>query len=69
MGGGEPGTVEPIKDEIPCDKVIVRRLDGRESEAVNEKGDRARLRRNREWWGGNGSRFSRRGSGEWRQGP
>jgi hypothetical protein len=46
-GGGEPGTAEPIKDEIPRGKVIVGRLDGRESEAVDGKGDRARLRCNR----------------------
>jgi hypothetical protein len=61
--------VEPIKDEIPCSKVIIGGLDGWESEAVNGKGDRARLRRNRERRGGNGSRFSRRGSGKWRRVP
>jgi hypothetical protein len=58
--------VEPIKNEIPCSKVIVGGLDGLESEAVDEKGDRARLRRNRERRGGTGSCFSWRGSGEWR---
>jgi hypothetical protein len=42
----EPGTVEPIKNEIPCGKVIIGGLDGRESEAVDGKGDRIRLRRN-----------------------
>ncbi len=58
MGSEEPRTAEPIKDEIPCGKVIVGCLDGRESEAVDGKGDRARLRRNWERQGGIGSRFS-----------
>ncbi len=61
--------MEPIKDKIPRGKVIVERLDGRESEAVDGKGDRARLRRNRERRGGNRSHFSRRGSGKQRRGP
>jgi hypothetical protein len=59
---------EPIKNEIPCGKVIIGGLDGRESEAVDGKWDRIRLRRNQELRGGNGIRFSRRGSGERGQG-
>ncbi len=60
---------EQIKNEIPCGKVIIGGLDGGESEAVDGKGDRIRLRCNWEQQGGNGSLFSQRGSGEWRQGP
>ncbi len=55
--------MEPIKNEIPCGKVIIGGLDGRESEAINGKGDRIRLRCNREQRGGTGGCFSWRGSG------
>ncbi len=37
---------EPIKIEILCGKVIIGGLDGWESEVVNGKRDRIRLRRN-----------------------
>jgi hypothetical protein len=44
-GGGKSRAAEPIEDQIPRSEIIIRRLDRRESEAVDGKRNRVRRRR------------------------
>jgi hypothetical protein len=59
--GGKPRAAEPIHDQIPRSEIIIHRLDQRESEAVDGKGNRVRRgRRQRREGGNSGSPGGRR---------
>jgi hypothetical protein len=61
-GGGKSRAAEPIHDQIPRSEIIIRRLDRRESEAVDGKRNRVRRRRRQRREGGNRGSPGRRRS-------